>query len=90
VDEIKHNFAGNAVSVECQGDFAGFAPTIPGILETRQENGVYHLTLAAGTDPQAVLRALVSRDGLKIQSFELAEPSLDDIFVSVVQGNHGR
>jgi ABC-type uncharacterized transport system ATPase subunit len=58
-------------------------------LETRRENGVYHMTLEPGTDPQAVLRALASREGLKIERFELAEPSIDDIFVSVVQRDEG-
>ncbi|HSJ55629.1 MAG TPA: DUF4162 domain-containing protein, partial [Anaerolineae bacterium] len=81
VAEIKRNFAGNAVVVEGQGDMAG----LPGVLETRRENGTYHLALETGTDPQAVLRALLTRDGVKIERFELAEPSLDDIFVSVVQ-----
>lgn len=43
-----------------------------------------------GADPQAVFRALANRDAVKIDRFELAEPSLDDIFVSVVQdGKHG-
>ena len=36
-------------------------------------------------EPQTVLRALVGRDGVKIERFELAEPSLDDIFVAVVR-----
>ena len=81
VHEIKRDFAGNAVTVEGQGDLT----SIRGVLETRRENGAYRLTLAAGTDPQDVLRELVSRDSLKIERFELAEPSLDDIFVSVVQ-----
>jgi len=81
VAEIKRNFAGNAVVVEGQGDMAG----LPGVLEMRRENGTYHMALETGADPQSVLRALLARDGVKIERFELAEPSLDDIFVSVVQ-----
>lgn len=80
VDEIKRNFAGNAVAIEGQGDLSG----IPGVLETRQHNGAWHLALEIGTDPQAVFRALAARDNVKIERFELAEPSLDDIFVNVV------
>jgi len=82
LDEIKHSFAGNAVVVAGQGDFAN----IPGVLEARHENGDWRLALEAGTDPQAVFRALAARPGVKIERFELAEPSLDDIFVNVVQG----
>jgi ABC-2 type transport system ATP-binding protein len=83
VDEIKHSFAGNAVVVVGQGDFAN----IPGVLETRHENGDWRLALEAGADPQAVFRALAARPGVKIERFELAEPSLDDIFINVVQGS---
>jgi ABC-2 type transport system ATP-binding protein len=80
VGEIKRNFAGNAVTIEGQGDFVD----IPGVLETRSQNGTWHLALEIGTDPLAVFRALANRDGVKIDRFELAEPSLDDIFVNVV------
>jgi len=80
VHEVKRNFAGNAVVIEGQGDF----DQIPGVLETRQQNGTWHLALEVGTDPQAVFRALATRGNVRIERFELAEPSLDDIFVQVV------
>jgi ABC-2 type transport system ATP-binding protein len=82
VNEIKRNFAGNAVLLEGQAAFGD----IPGILETRQENGTWHVALALGTDPQAVFRQLASQADARIERFELAEPSLDDIFVQIVQG----
>lgn len=82
VDEIKRNFAGNAVVVEGQGDFN----QLPGVLEARRQNGQWHMALEIGADPQDLLRALAERDGNKIERFELAEASLDDIFVAVVQG----
>jgi len=85
VEEIKHNFAGNAVVLEGQGDFSN----IPGVLETRRDgnsHGTWRLALGLGTDPQTVFRALAAREQVKIERFELAEPSLDDIFVNVVQG----
>lgn len=83
VEQIKHDFAGNAVVVEGQGDFTG----VPGVLEMRQQNGEWHMALQPGTDPQDVFRALAVREGIKIERFEIAEPSLDDIFISVVQGD---
>ena len=86
VEEIRRSFAGNAIVIEGQGDFTG----IPGVLETRQENGRAHLALGIGTDPQNVFRALAVRDGVKIERFELEEPSLDDIFVNVVQSGAAR
>ncbi|MGD9093503.1 MAG: ATP-binding cassette domain-containing protein [Anaerolineales bacterium] len=82
VDEIKRNFSGNAVIVDGHGDFSN----IPGVLETQRQNGRLHMSLEIGTDPQSVFRALASRPDVKIERFELAEPSLDDIFINVVQG----
>jgi ABC-2 type transport system ATP-binding protein len=81
VDEIKRNFAGNAVVIEGQGDFTN----IPGVLDARKQNGTWHLALGIGTDPQSVFRTLAARPNIKIERFELEEPSLDDIFVNVVQ-----
>jgi ABC-2 type transport system ATP-binding protein len=86
VAEIKRNFAGNAVIVEGQGDFAG----IPGIMEARRQNGTWHMALEIGTDPQAVLRSLAAREDLRIERFELEEPSLDDIFIQTVQEKRPR
>ena len=86
VDQIKRNFAGNAVAVKGKGDFAG----VPGVLETRQVNSDWHMALAPGTSPQDVFRALAERDGVKIERFEIAEPSLDDIFISVVKEGAAR
>lgn len=83
VDEIKRQFAGNAVSLVGQGDFTN----LPGVLEARRHNGTWHLALAAGTSAQDIFRALAARDGVKIEQFEIAEPSLDDIFIRVVKGD---
>jgi ABC-2 type transport system ATP-binding protein len=82
VHEIKRDFAGNAVVLQGQGDFEH----LPGVLDTRKVNGSWHLALQQGTDPQDLLRALSSRENVHVQRFELAEPSLEDIFVHVVDG----
>lgn len=82
VQQIKREFATNAVLVAGHGDFAD----LPGVLAVRQENQHWRLSLAAGADPQAVLRALAGRPDMAVTRFELAEPSLDDIFIQVVQG----
>ncbi|MFP4395864.1 MAG: ABC transporter ATP-binding protein [Anaerolineales bacterium] len=84
VERIKRDFAGNAIVLEGEGDFTH----LPGVLELHRHNGISHLTLEAGTNPQNVLQALLSRENVKVERFELAEPSLEDIFVSVVQGEH--
>jgi len=81
VEEIKHKFAGNTLVIEGDGDFTH----IPGILEARKENGGWHMALDYGTDPQSVFRAIAARTDLRIERFELAEVSLDDVFIQVVQ-----
>jgi ABC-2 type transport system ATP-binding protein len=81
VDKIKREFAGNAVILEGQGEFE----TLPGVLEARRRDGVWHLALEPGTSPQALFRTLANQE-VKIERFEIAEPSLDDIFITVVKG----
>jgi ABC-2 type transport system ATP-binding protein len=82
VDEIRRDFAANAVVLQAEGDLSG----LPHVLESRQENGEWRLSLEPGADPQEVLKAVVARTGVKVERFELAEPSLDDIFITVVTG----
>jgi ABC-2 type transport system ATP-binding protein len=82
VDEIRRDFAANAVALQAEGDLSG----LPHVLESRQEDGEWRLSLETGADPQEVLKALVARTGVKVERFELAEPSLDDIFITVVTG----
>jgi ABC-2 type transport system ATP-binding protein len=85
VSQIKRDFAANAVVVEAQGDLTGLSQ----VLEARQENGSWRLSLESGADPQEVLRSLLARPGVRVERFELAEPSLDDIFVTVVTDKNG-
>jgi ABC-2 type transport system ATP-binding protein len=82
VEQIKRDFAGNAVVVHGRGDLSG----VPGVQQAHQQNGAWHLALAPDTAPQDVFRSLAARDDLWIERFEIAEPSLDDIFISVVRG----
>ena len=55
------------------------------MLEARQHNGTWSLTLDVGVDSQDVLREIMRQDDVKLERFEIAEPSLEDIFVTVVQ-----
>lgn len=81
VSKIKREFAGNAIILAGHGDFS----QIPGVLEARSENGTWHLALGSGADPQAILRHLAAQPEITVERFEIAAPSLDDIFVRVVE-----
>ncbi|MGH9363722.1 MAG: DUF4162 domain-containing protein [Thermoanaerobaculia bacterium] len=50
----------------------------------REANGA-ELRLAPGVDPQTVLEAAVKR--LRISRFEVADPSLEEIFIERVGGS---
>ena len=82
VETIKRDFAGNAVTVKGTGDFAA----LPGVAQAQQRDGSWHLALAEGTTPQQLFRTLAEQPEMVIKRFELAEPSLDDIFIAVVAG----
>ncbi len=82
VEEIKHSYAGHSVIVEGQGDFT----QTPGVLTAHRQNGSFHLVLQPGVTSQDIFRRLAQNASFKIEKFQIEEPSLDDIFISVVQG----
>ena len=89
VQDVRRQYALPAVHVEGQGDWA----SIHGVerVELRQNGRPSALLyLAADTTPDAVLEEIARRDDLHIQRFELAVPSLNDIFIQVVSGDGRR
>lgn len=82
VNQIKNQFSGNAVIIRGEGAF----DNIPGILEFKKQNGDYHLVLDKNTQPPDVFHYLAQQENIYVERFEVAKPSLDDIFISVVQG----
>jgi len=82
VAEIKSRYAPSAVRITGEGDFA----RLPGVTQAVCQNGDWRLSLEPGTSPQEVFRRLAWLDGVRVERFEVATPSLDDIFVAIVQG----
>jgi ABC-2 type transport system ATP-binding protein len=64
-------------------DFEGELGEIPGITEKRTHRDYVELILDEKTTPQQVLAHLVSR-GVVIDRFEIAAPSLNEIFLKEV------
>lgn len=79
--EIKRQHAPNAIRVRA----SQIPPDLPGVTEVVPDDGAFNLSLAEGTAPQAVLRALLDR-GIELQAFEVAPVPLEDIFVAAVGG----
>jgi ABC-2 type transport system ATP-binding protein len=60
---------------------------IAGVSEQRGRKGYVELVLDGYTTPEQVLQRLVSA-GIAISHFEIATPSLNEIFLEVVGKNH--
>jgi ABC-2 type transport system ATP-binding protein len=89
VESIRKQYALHAIIVEGEGDWS----RLPGVtrVETTQ-NGRKSSTLhlADGATPDQVLAAIAQSPAMRIERFELAVPSLNDIFIQVVEGGqHG-
>ncbi len=59
--------------------------SIPGVYRIEPHNSAFKLCLSPEASPQEVLRSLVSQN-VPIEQFEIAMPTLDEIFIRVVQG----
>jgi ABC-2 type transport system ATP-binding protein len=79
--DIRKQFSGHAVIVSSPNPL----PTLPGVLQIEPHNtSGYRLNLAPATSTQDVLRNLVDH-GVQVDQFEIAAPTLDEIFIKVVQ-----
>lgn len=55
-----------------------------GVVEVEPHNSAYRLTLSTGTVPKQILNQLIAA-GIHVEWFEIAIPTLDEIFIQVVQ-----
>ena len=76
LSEIRSRYKGNSVLL----DFAGELGEVPGVTGRRAHRGYTELTLDSETTPQQVLAHLMSH-GTLINRFEVATPSLNEIFL---------
>ena len=80
LNDIKTKYRNNSVFVECDR----LPEQISGVSKVKIHNGYSELFLEENTTPQVALNSLVS-SGVKINRFENAIPSLNDIFIQVVE-----
>ena len=81
LDGIRRQFSGHAVLVRAEGQL----PAVAGVEQVSPHNGAVKLSLAEHTTPQDVLRALMAQD-VRLEKFEIAIPTLDEIFIRAVKG----
>jgi ABC-2 type transport system ATP-binding protein len=81
--EIKSRYQSNSVILEFQGELG----EIEGVTQKRRDKQVVELMLTGETMPRQVLERLVSR-GIVVNRFEVATPTLNEIFLKVVGRNN--
>jgi ABC-2 type transport system ATP-binding protein len=82
LDDIRKQFSGHAVLVRAEG----VLPSLTGVEQVEQQNGVVKLRLAKDRAPLQVLQELMAK-GVALEKFEIALPTLDEIFIRVVEGD---
>jgi ABC-2 type transport system ATP-binding protein len=85
VAEVKRRHGRNNVVLAYEGDGA-FLASVPGVRKLSDHGRYAELQLEDDADPQLLLREAAGR--LRVSRFEVAEPSLHDIFVEQVTA-HG-
>jgi ABC-2 type transport system ATP-binding protein len=85
VDDIRKQYAQNAVIVEGTGNWSAL-PGVAKIEPTENGRKGAMLYLQPNSTPEQLLAALVAAPDTHIERFELAVPSLNDIFIRVVEG----
>jgi ABC-2 type transport system ATP-binding protein len=81
--ELKSRYRSHSIIL----DFEGELGQVPGVTEKHAHKGYVELVLDGNTTPKQVLERLVST-GIVINRFEVATPSLNEIFLEVAGKNH--
>jgi len=81
--EIRHSFSRNAVALQIAGG-DGLLRDSPLVANVRQNGDDLEVLLTPGADAQVLLKGLVE-NGAVVNKFEIAEPSLHDIFIEKVR-----
>ena len=81
LNEVRRKFAKPALEVATPDPMPA---QLPGISEIQKLNGSYLLHIANGESPQSILKALMATN-IQIDKFEIALPTLDEIFIEVVK-----
>lgn len=82
VREVRRQFASNVLYLSGNGELNGNLPGV--VLVERRSTTDWFLTLEREAQPQAVLQALTAENFL-VDRFEVALPTLDEIFIQVVK-----
>ncbi len=80
IDPIRKQYAGNSICVRTSEPL----PELDGVIKVEMHKSAIQLTLAQDVDPKFILEQLVSAN-IHVEWFEIDVPTLDEIFIQVVQ-----
>jgi ABC-2 type transport system ATP-binding protein len=80
IDTVRKQFSGNSIFLRTAEEF----PTLSGVERVEEHNSAQRLTLAPNSEPKDILNQLVAA-GIQVDWFEVAVPTLDEIFIQVVE-----
>jgi ABC-2 type transport system ATP-binding protein len=80
IDPIRKQYAGNSICVRTSEPL----PELDGVIKVETHKSAIQLTLAQDVDPKFILEQLVSAN-IHVEWFEIDVPTLDEIFIQVVQ-----
>ncbi len=80
LNEIRRQYSGRDILVQA---VTPLPASLPGVAGVEAQNGGYRLHLNGDTTPQDLLVQLV-QNGVQLEKFEIATPTLDEIFIQVV------
>jgi ABC-2 type transport system ATP-binding protein len=78
--DIKTKYRDNSIILTYKGDLGQF----PGIKEVKEKDGYAQLFLEQNIVPEQILKTLIDKK-ITINSFEIAEPTLNEIFLKVAK-----
>ncbi len=84
--EVQEQFSTNQVLIQTNSELPA---SLPGVQSIEEEGLYYRLTPSDGFSPHAILQQLIDQK-ISLNSFEIATPTLDEIFIKVVkEGRNG-
>jgi len=86
LQDVKRSYTKNMVTLSFDGDGA-FLTGHPLVSRTIARKGQMDIALAEGADPQELLKDAAAK--VRINKFEISEPSMHDIFVERVESTAG-
>lgn len=80
INGIRKQYAGHTLIIRTQESL----PSMEGVLNVESHNSTYRLTLSPEVSPPDILHQLIVKN-IVIERYEIAIPTLDEIFIQVIQ-----